>query len=111
MKERLQALLKESGYSYLAIPVYRADARKVLSEETKEALKTGVIQAITFFSPRSAEIFAKLTAPLAVARETIALCSLSAEISEKLDGFRWKSVIIAKEPNARSMIEAIKTIK
>lgn len=111
MKERLQTLLKEAGQRYLAVPVYRADARKMLSEETREALKTGRVQVVTFFSPRSAEIFAKLTVPLSMTCEMITLCSLSAEISEKLAGFGWKSVIIAKEPNAHSMIEAIKTIK
>lgn len=111
MKERLQTMLKEAGQHYLAVPVYRADARKILTQETKEALKTGAIQVVTFFSPRSAEIFAKLTSPLSVAFERVALCSMSTEIPEKLADFKWKSVIVAKEPNARSMIEAIKTIK
>lgn len=111
MKEELQTLLKESGYIYQAVPVYRADASKKLSHETEGHLVRGTIDVITFFSPRTADIFVKLTSQKKINRKNIIVCCASEQVAHRLNHTEWKTILIANSPNLFSMIELIKTIK
>ncbi|KAB2835784.1 MAG: uroporphyrinogen-III synthase [Caedimonadaceae bacterium] len=111
MKESLQNLLKEGGYCYSALPVYRADPISTLRPTTEKALMDGEIDVITFFSPRTAEIFVKLTSSMTINRENVVVCCASNAIMQKISHLSWQSVLVAENPHGMSMIELLKTIK
>ncbi|MGN6670474.1 MAG: uroporphyrinogen-III synthase [Candidatus Nucleicultricaceae bacterium] len=111
MKESLQRLLKDEDYNYQAVPVYRADPISALSSVTEKALQNREIEIITFFSPRTAEIFVKLTGAMTIDRENIVVCCASEQIMQKVNYLPWKSVHVAASPQSFSVIELLKTIK
>lgn len=111
MKESLQRLLKDDGYNYQALPVYRADPITTMSSVTEKALQNREIDIITLFSPRTAEIFVKLTQAMAIDRENIVVCCASEQIMQRVNHLPWKSVLVSASPQSFSIVELLKTIK
>ncbi|MFQ5533472.1 MAG: uroporphyrinogen-III synthase [Sphingomonadales bacterium] len=89
--------------------LYCARAARRLSDHVRAALSGGAIDAIMFFSPRSADIFVNLVvqAELGPAcRGTAALC-LSKAVADNVTSLPWARVAIASEPTQASLLKLI----
>lgn len=88
--------------------VYHAIASSALHEKTKEALASHALDAVTFYSRRTARIFESLVIA-AKLQSTLAHCSaccLSQSIASALQ-LDWKAIRIAKNPRESAMLTLI----
>ena len=72
----------------------------------KEALTQGEIDAATFFSPRTAESFARLVAKAGLSdalRGVRAIC-LSQAVADKITYLPWDGVKVAERPTQESLL-------
>ncbi len=102
----LVRVLEKGGVRARRETLYRATPIEQMTAAAKTALEEKNVDAcVAFFSPRSARLFleqvqrAGIVETLAGAR---ALC-LSEPIAAELAGTRWKSVVIAKKPEASAV--------
>ncbi|WP_321395543.1 uroporphyrinogen-III synthase [Emcibacter sp.] len=105
----LAKLLQKVGFSVDRWQLYEAIRADQLSNPTLEMLDQGRIDAITFFSPRTARIFVDLVRqagrehPL---KQIKALC-LSDAIMDVIKSVAWKEIRVAPEPNQHSLFRDI----
>ncbi|WP_417316586.1 uroporphyrinogen-III synthase [Emcibacter sp.] len=101
----LAKLLQKVGLRLDRWPLYEAESLNQLSDGTLQALDQGKIDAVVFFSPRTARIFLELVHK-AGREETLkqikALC-LSDAIMDVIQSVAWKEVRVAPEPNQQSL--------
>ena len=105
----LGGTLESAGYGYRRAVLYRAVPVKGLTAATVAALKDGDIDAVVFYSPRSAETCIELMRKARVvraARELDALC-LSAAVGEAASELTWRDVRVAPRPNQESLLSLI----
>ena len=86
--------------------LYRATPRQALGKALKEALTQGEIDAATFFSPRTAESFARLVskAGLSEALRGVRAICLSQAVADKITYLPWDGVKIAERPTQESLL-------
>jgi len=91
------------------IVLYEATASEALSDTLVEQLKRGHVDAVTFLSSRSSEIFMSLLTK-AGCDEAIgsmeAFC-LSDTVAEPLKSAGWKNIYIADEPTLASLAQSV----
>lgn len=107
----LAGVLGGEGFDVRRVQLYRADTATKLPDDAAEALRSGRIDVVTFFSPRTAEIFARLVRDAGLddklAQVTaLALAPSALEIARE-QGCRFKASIAADQPNEASLLEAI----
>jgi uroporphyrinogen-III synthase len=107
----LAGVLGAEGFDVRRVQLYRADTATKLPDDAAEALRSARIDVVTFFSPRTAEIFARLVQDAGLgdtlARVTaLALAPSALEIARE-QGCRFKAAIAADQPNEASLLEAI----
>jgi len=108
----LSARLSAEGFDITRTVLYRAEMAKKLPNNVILGLKQGEIDAITFFSPRTAAGFAELAAAAGLedaCRDVHAVC-LSAAVAEKLAGIGFLSVGVARKPDQDHLLAALDTI-
>ena len=103
----LAQVLAEEGYSITRVVAYQALAVQALKPEIQETLIMGRLQAVLFFSPRTAEIFVTLTKIYKKVFESMIAVCLSEEISRPLKPYPWRHLLIAPEKSGRSMVETL----
>jgi len=105
----LETELAAYGMQLQHIVLYEATASETLSDTLIEQLKREQIDAVTFLSQRSADIFLKLLADTDVADATdnLEAYCLSEAVAMPLQESQWKSIIIAPEPTLASLISTI----
>ncbi|MDQ2102896.1 uroporphyrinogen-III synthase [Azospirillum isscasi] len=108
----LSGLLAEAGFSVLRETLYDAVPTERLSDGTAAALRTGTLDAVLFFSPRTARSFVRLVAEAGLidrCRTVDALC-LSPAVAEaartygELGVTPWQSVRVAPRPEQESLL-------
>ena len=105
----LGGTLESAGYTYRRAVLYRAVPVKGLTAATVAALKDGDIDAVVFFSPRSAETCIELMRKarlVRAARGLDALC-LSRAVGEAASELTWRDVRVAPRPNQESLLGLI----
>jgi uroporphyrinogen-III synthase len=103
----LVQILSNQGYKVERIITYKALPSSSLKPETQEAIITGRLNAILFFSPRTSQIFVKLTKVYAKAFEHMIAVCMSPEVANPLRLFKWKEVLLAQERSGQSMVEVL----
>lgn len=108
----LAGMLAESGFSILRETLYDAVPTGHLSDGTAAALRTGTLDAVLFFSPRTARSFVRLVNEAGLidrCRTVDALC-LSPAVAEvartygELGVTPWQSVRVAPRPEQDSLL-------
>lgn len=107
----LAGVLGADGFEVRREKLYRADTATSLSSETAAALRDGRIDAVTFFSPRTAEIFARLAhaagLDAALAKvAAVALAQSALDIAAE-QGCRFKTARTAEQPSEASLLDAL----
>ena len=104
VKGDLINVLTQQHFDIERFVVYEALAASSLQPETKEALITGRLKTILFFSPRTSEIFMRLSTLYAQVFKNITIICLSPDVAEPLRQRMWQQILIAPEKSGRSMV-------
>ena len=102
----LKASLIAAGFAARTDRIYEARAAETLSGALTAELAAGLIDAATFFSPRTATLFATLidAENLASACRSMAAITLSHAVANALASLAFREVMIAPEPTAEAML-------
>ena len=107
----LAALLGDDGFSVRRLVLYHAVESTELTPETSVRLRTGSVDAVTLFSPRSARIFCRLATAAGLTEHfsgVTAIC-LSLAVADATIG-PWADIRIAPAPTAAEMIKMINAL-
>lgn len=109
--------LSERGFAVTRLVLYRARTQAALTPGGARLIEDGSIDAVLFFSPRSARTFVSLTAAarLAPARAGMAAICLSRAVADAATGAEdgaerpvaWRAVCVATRPDRAALIEAL----
>jgi uroporphyrinogen-III synthase len=94
--------LTASGFSVRRCALYTIEPAAQLSPEAGAALKHGALDAVMFFSPRTARIFGALTDTLPT--EGLTGFCISAATAQVLQPSRFARIAIAQYPNQDAML-------
>jgi uroporphyrinogen-III synthase len=105
----LQGALAAAGFTVLRAVLYDAVPATALSQPTVDAINRGVIDAVTFFSPRTAAAFVSLVeaARLQAGCGGIAAVCLSPAVATALDRLAWREVAVAAQPDQAALLAAL----
>lgn len=98
--------LQQAGFEVARWLVYKATAGEALPAAGVEAIKSGKIESVLLFSPRSAAILVKVLAGLGLEGECAhirALC-LSPDVALAAKTLKWKSIEIAQRPDQENLL-------
>ena len=98
----LSERLNQAGFAARRCALYRIEPATNLPSETQAALRAGSLDAVMFFSPRSAGIFALLTEGLPT--EGLTALSISRATAEALAPRDFAQIKIAGRPNQDAML-------
>lgn len=101
--------LEDKGFPTQRVALYEAPAAEAFSSGFVEYLKHGNVDAVTFLSPRAAEIFTALIrqARLESSLAGLAACALSEAVAEPLVHGDWKKICIAGKPTLASLVACV----
>lgn len=105
----LKGALQSDGFTVRREVLYEARAAAALSEAVRTALANGKIDAVSFFSPRTAETFVALARAAGLDAQLTrcdALC-LSVAVAQAVRVLSWRSVRVAARPNQDALLERI----
>jgi uroporphyrinogen-III synthase len=108
----LTGVLERGGFTVRRTVLYQAGTPDALSRDTCDLLAGDKIDAVLFFSPRTASTFVTLTRQAGVADRCAgvwALC-LSDAVAGECAGLAWRGVTVAASPDAPSLIEALEEL-
>jgi len=105
----LKGALEGAGFTLRRVVLYEARPAASISPAVRAALAGGRIDAVTFFSPRSAETFVSLVraAGLEAACAALDAVCLSAAVAQKARAVSWRTVRIAARPRQDAMLACI----
>lgn len=101
--------LEQLGFRVLRPVVYRMHPAVMLSEDMREAIRDGAIDAVVLMSPRTARIYARLIKHhdlVDAAAEMVHLC-LSDAIARGLRSLGTVPIEVAEGPTLNAMLELI----
>ncbi|MBT7266177.1 MAG: hypothetical protein HN884_04845 [Rhodospirillaceae bacterium] len=105
----LIGLIEAAGFKCAREILYEAVQERSLTSSTIALLKDNHIDAITLYSPRSAEILVELIRKARVVRscqQIVAIC-LSQAVADKIGELHWQEIRIAADPNQDALLELI----
>ena len=105
----LTETLAARGYAVIRRVAYRTAMADALPAAVAEALRDGSVEGVLFFSPRSAEAFARLVAgrELETACATVSAYCLSDQIARMASKLAWHVIHVAKSPTKAALIAAV----
>ena len=104
----LEKLLAK-GFSVRRVVSYRAETPNDLSDDVKKSLREHKIDAVLFFSPRTATTFASLVEK-ACLRNDIGMLSaacLSEEVAKPIRNLGWHKILIAKTSEQQALVQKL----
>jgi uroporphyrinogen-III synthase len=107
----LSAALAAKGFDSRRAVLYAADAVESFSPATVDALRSGAIDDVVIFSPRTARGFVTLLARAGLAREPerLRLVALSHRVVEAAQGPRFAAVAVAARPDQDALLDLLDT--
>ncbi len=108
----LAAMLRAEGFAVDRVVLYRAIAAAALEPAIADEFLAARIDAVLFFSPRTARTFAKLASVAGVVPAlgaTAAIC-LSRAVAAEIEALRWRTVKIADRPDRTALIAALSAV-
>lgn len=105
----LAALLGALGYAVERHVAYRTVEAQGLPTDVDEALRAGSVDAVLFFSPRSAKAFATLVAGLALEASCakVAAHCMSRTIAEAASTVPWREIHVAGAPTKPALLATL----
>ena len=108
----MEAWLAQRGVAMHTLVAYQAQKARDLGDVCAEALRSGKIKVIPFFSRRTAESFLALTRQNALWSTFVGIkaLSISARVVESLREAPWSEVLIAKNSDENGIFELIRHV-
>ena len=106
---KLAENLTESGFDVIRVPLYQSTQATTLSDGGRTALQQGRVDAVMFFSPRTATTFVSLITALGIesaCRGADAIC-LSPAVADRAGKVVWRRVAVASIPSQDALLEAL----
>jgi uroporphyrinogen-III synthase len=105
----LAGLLERDGFTYRRAVLYDARRADALSDACRERIAAGQIDAVLFFSPRTAATFVRLIDDVGLAdrcADMDAVC-LSQAVADKLAALTWRRIAIAAAPTLDALLDIL----
>ena len=105
----LIGLIERAGFECTREILYEAIVERSLKSSTIASLKDRQIDAVSLYSPRSAENFVELIRKARLVRSCsriIAVC-LSQAVADKISEIQWLDVLTATEPNQEALLKLV----
>ena len=101
--------LQEQGIPAQRIIVYSTQEATAFRKETQNALKTSILDAVLFYSPRTAHIFQNLcqTSQLEKFCQSIKAICLSDAIKSGISKLPWQNIQVAKKTTTDDLLIAL----
>lgn len=112
VRDGLQQALEAAGYRYARLVVYRAEPATRLAPRTIEALTRRELDAVLFYSPRTARTFAELVAREGLTeqlRSVSAVC-LSEAIAQEIRHLPWRSIEVAARRDQSALLACLEDL-
>lgn len=109
----LKESLEKAGFDFFAITLYEAHTPDALDTPIVETVASGKIDAVLFYSPRTAASFVSLIEQSGVSErcsEITAVC-LSQAVAQAAAGLVWHDVRVAHAPNGDAMLDALDSLR
>lgn len=106
----LAGALAASGFGVRRVVLYRAATAQALPAPAARAIAEGTVDAVAFFSPRSAAVFVRLARQAGVAPalgSLDALC-LSEAVAHAVREIDWRSVAVAARPDQPALLQLVR---
>jgi uroporphyrinogen-III synthase len=105
----LAGLLERNGFAYHREVLYDARRADTLSDSGAERIAEGQIDAVLFFSPRTAATFARLIGEAGLADRCAAMDAvcLSPAVADELAALRWRRVAVATAPTLDALLDIL----
>jgi uroporphyrinogen-III synthase len=105
----LGAALGREGFVVHRFTLYDAREERALPDSARAALQARAVDAVTFFSPRAARLFAKLVgeAGLADALRPVTAIAISPAVRAPLAGLPFKATVAAARPTRQAVLDEI----
>ncbi len=103
--------LGHKGYITKRIIVYNTIEKTTFNPQTWQFLKEKTISTVILFSPRSAQIFAKLIQNSRDACQSLYGVCLSSEVMKNISELPWKKLYTAVSPTRQEIIRILKYLK
>lgn len=106
----LAGALGALGFDVQVERLYEAVPKETLPEAARAALADGAVDGVILYSPRTAQIFDRLTAGAGLAERlrTLQLFALSQNVS-KASAAQWAKRHIASAPDQESLLQAVRS--
>jgi uroporphyrinogen-III synthase len=108
----LKGLLEAAGFAVRRSVLYRTRPAERLSPETRRAIAEGRLDAVLFFSPRTAETFVRLSADagLSTAFASCHAVCLSQAVGTRLEALTWRDIRLAAQPDQDHLLRALQAV-
>src|SRR5262249_22652437 len=108
----LAGRLGARGFTVERVALYETKPATSFSAEAIRSLRSGSIDLVIIFSPRTAATFASLAKAHDLVQEMSrpSLVALSRNVAEAAASLPWRRVLIAAEPTMASLIERVASI-
>lgn len=105
----LGTLLASKGYVIDRQTLYEAHAATSLPPAIIDGLAHAAIDAVLFFSPRTAESFVKLVEHHNIqgAMTTVSAICLSPAVKDRLASLKWRRIAVAAQPTQESLLSEL----
>ncbi len=105
----LQGALASHGFEVRKTQLYESRTAVALSDELVDALKTARIDAVLFFSPRTAETFVTLAKNAGVDGHLaeVTAYALSAAVAKTLRAVHWRAIRVAAKPEQEALLAVL----
>ncbi|HXQ67804.1 MAG TPA: uroporphyrinogen-III synthase [Alphaproteobacteria bacterium] len=109
VKGELAELLAADGFTLRRVVLYEAVPATALQQATRAALAAGELDAVLFFSPRTAATFVSLAlaAGLAGACARLRAISLSPAVAEEAGALAWRQSLTAVRPEQSALLACL----
>jgi uroporphyrinogen-III synthase len=103
------ALLQPAGFEVKRFVLYDAREETVLPESARAALEARALDAVTFFSPRAASVFASMVedAGLTANLRDVTAIAISPAALEPAAGLPFKAAVAAERPSRQAVLDEI----
>lgn len=105
----LGGTLTKAGFDYRREILYETLSATALKAETVAAFRSGAIDAVALFSPRTAATFAGLAVAAGIERTlaTVRAACLSQAVARAVGGLPWAAVAVAARPDQDSLLAVL----
>ena len=106
----LKGQLENHGFECRTEIIYETEPSKILSSNTVAVIKSGGIDAVLLYSPRSAEIFVKLLrkSRLVRASKNLVVVCMSQAVAAKAELIQCEEILVATSPTQDALLNTLK---